>query len=522
MSLRSSHPVTELATTAGAASDRRRHPLSLLAGAGVRSRLLALLGLAGAVCVLAEVAVGALGGPAALTALALAIAVPAATGLALAATPAGSAATRSDPFRRVKTVLVLSMAAGVIAYVGGGGTFASFTAETSNSGNSTSSGTLTMSNTVDSGTACLSSAATTQDNVNAACAAALTLSNLAPGVFGGTAQIAVENTGSIDGSKLWLWAPPTSTTLSSALTSGSSISSLPVTALTRAIVAGQSVVVESSPNSQVFTASSGAAVGDVSIPVTSQTVNAAYPSGSSVNAADCRDSKTTTGATAGATSGTDLNFNPTAGNPFCDAALLYVQEITGTVDGSPGSANYCWFGKDYADGSGMCVAPISVTLRSALSTGGAITSLPVVALNGNVRSGDTIVVTSGTHQQQFTASANAYVGAETISVGSATPTFAYPTSSTVVDTTAQGLLNGDSAHTIFDFDTLHNGTVGPVELKPVTGNGAVQSSGPTVELGAGGTRTFLVGVYLPSPATVNQNQLQGLASTFGLTWHVDQ
>ena len=36
------------------------------------------------------------------------------------------------------------------------------------------------------------------------------------------------------------------------------------------------------------------------------------------------------------------------------------------------------------------------------------------------------------------------------------------------------------------------------------------------------TRTFYVGLYLPVPAGSNQNALQGLASTFGLTWHIDQ
>ena len=36
------------------------------------------------------------------------------------------------------------------------------------------------------------------------------------------------------------------------------------------------------------------------------------------------------------------------------------------------------------------------------------------------------------------------------------------------------------------------------------------------------SRTFQVGVYLPAPAGTNQNPLQGLASTFGMTWHIDQ
>jgi hypothetical protein len=29
-------------------------------------------------------------------------------------------------------------------------------------------------------------------------------------------------------------------------------------------------------------------------------------------------------------------------------------------------------------------------------------------------------------------------------------------------------------------------------------------------------------VYLPGPAGINQNPLQGLQSTFGITWHIDQ
>ena len=36
------------------------------------------------------------------------------------------------------------------------------------------------------------------------------------------------------------------------------------------------------------------------------------------------------------------------------------------------------------------------------------------------------------------------------------------------------------------------------------------------------SRTFRVGLYVPAPAGTNQNQLQGLSSTFGLTWHIDQ
>ncbi len=131
---------------------------------------------------------------------------------------------------------------------------------------------------------------------------------------------------------------------------------------------------------------------------------------------------------------------------------------------------------------------------------------------------------SGSNTQTFTASANAYVGATSISVSSLTPNYAYTTAATVTDTTTLGTLNSDTTDTLTRFDTLHNGSQGPIELKTVTSNGTLQSSGVATELGTGAAaaRTFLVGVYFPQPSGNNQNALQGLSSTFGMTWHVDQ
>jgi hypothetical protein len=432
--------------------------------------------------------------------------------------PARTAAPspRGRSLTTTKRVLVLALLAGIAVYVGGGGVFGSFSAETTNGGNTTSSGTLTMSDQVNTNTACLSVNGTS--NVNAGCGAMLTMTNVAPGVFGtqNVATMTIKNTGSIDASKLWAWAPPNHTTLTSQISG--SVSTLPVAALPTAVVAGQSIVVKSSPNSQTFVASAPALQGATSISVTTQTANATYPIGSTADVVDCYDQKTTTPGVVGATKGTDLNFNATAGNPLCQKLLFYVQETTGTVAGTPGTHNYCWAGLNYGDSSGMCVAPISVTLSSTLS--GAQTSLPVSALNGNVRSGDSIVLTNGTTQQTVTASANAYIGATSISINSATVNFASGT--TIIDQTTLNSLNSDTTDTIYNFDTLHNGTIGPVELSPVTANGTLQASGPTVELAATASRQFQVGVYMPLPSGINQNPLQGLFSTFGLTWHIDQ
>ena len=428
----------------------------------------------------------------------------------------------------LKKLLIGLMAIGAAAYFGGGGTLASFSAETTNVASAIGSGTLTMSDQVGTGTVCLSANATPQNNNNPNCGSVLTLTNVAPGVFGGVAQVTIQNTGSIDASKFYFWAPPVNATLNAALTSGVAATSLTVTALEGTVTSGDQIVLSYGTHTQTFAASSGASGGATSIGVTSQTANFSYPVGTIVtdtssntgaSNTDCYDVKTTSPGTAGATKGTDLNFNPVAGNPFCGTALIYVQETTG-------GNNYCWLGKGSSPEAttGYCTAPISVNLSSALSTSGAITSLPVTALNGTVTSGDSIVVTSGSHTQTFAASANASFGATSIAVTSATPNFAYPTTSTVTDSTSLTSLNPDTLDTLTNFDTAHN-TVGKIQLFPVTANGTVDTSAP-VELSHfnSGTyaRTFQIGVYLPAPAGINQNPLQGLQSTFGITWHIDQ
>jgi hypothetical protein len=424
----------------------------------------------------------------------------------------------------LKQFLLGLMLLGAVTYFGGGGTWASFSAETSNADQSIASGTLTMTDTANA-TACLSANGLAQNNVNPACNAALSLTNVAPGVYGGTAQISIQNTGSIDASKLFVWASSTNSALSGALTNAVAVTSLPIAALDGAVTSGDSIVVSYGTHTQTFLANAVAAPGATAISVTSLAANFSYPIGTTVtdtssnatvNNTNCYDLKTTVPGTVGATKGTDLNFNPVTGNPFCASALIYVQETTSGL-------NYCWTGKGSSPeaANGACTAPISSTIGSLLSTAAPITSLPVSALNGNVASGDTITVTSGTHTQNFTTTAAAFFGATSIAVTSTTPNFAYPTTSTVADPTSQGLLNSDTTDTITNFNTAHNGTLGKIQLYPVTANGTVDNAA-SVQLSHSSTRTFQVGLYLPAPAGQNQNQLQGIASTFGITWHMDQ
>jgi hypothetical protein len=95
----------------------------------------------------------------------------------------------------------------------------------------------------------------------------------------------------------------------------------------------------------------------------------------------------------------------------------------------------------------------------------------------------------------------------------------------VIDTMTLGTLNADSTDTITNFATGHHSAAGRIFAPPLLANGSIDTNAP-VQLGHAGsstdTRTFIVGVYMPAPAGQNQNPLQGLSSTFGITWHIDQ
>jgi hypothetical protein len=73
-----------------------------------------------------------------------------------------------------------------------------------------------------------------------------------------------------------------STTLSSALSTGGPITSLPVEAISSGMLIGSTVTVSTTGYSQVWTLTSAASSGATTLAVTSQTPNYAYPLGSSV------------------------------------------------------------------------------------------------------------------------------------------------------------------------------------------------------------------------------------------------
>jgi predicted ribosomally synthesized peptide with SipW-like signal peptide len=82
--------------------------------------------------------------------------------------------------------------------------------------------------------------------------------------------------------------------------------------------------------------------------------------------------------------------------------------------------------------------------------------------------------------------------------------------------TTLSYLDAHNTDTITTFDT--NETTPGIELNLLSASGTTDT-GAASELPVGASRTFEVGLYLPSTAT---NELQALKSTFGLTWHIDQ
>lgn len=107
--------------------------------------------------------------------------------------------------RRKKILLSLGAVA-VVGAVVGGGTYATFNAQTANPGNVWANGTLILSNKVGSGTTCLSTGAgtNTDSNVNAACDALFSGATLRKPNDSATVNVAVKNEGSLNASALKL------------------------------------------------------------------------------------------------------------------------------------------------------------------------------------------------------------------------------------------------------------------------------------------------------------------------------
>lgn len=521
----------------------------------------------------------------------------------------GARAARRRRISGPKRWLMSVLAVGLIAYSGVGGTFASFTAQTTNANSTIASGTLTMSNSVNSANLCYSASSSTVNgntvtpvgNNNANCANVVALTNVEPGSWTTSTQVAtvaIKNTGSLNASNFWLEAPSTTDCVDSrtttapvggatsgtglnfnaialditsvTLTSGSTTATTTAaggftgvavgmtitgsgvaSGATVASVAGSSLTMSASATASetAETLQFGAKVASVTLTANSMAATVSsggFPNvsaGMLVNGTGIASGtvvsavagNTLTLSQAASTSGTvTLTFG---GNPFCQSLLMYVQE-SAVVGGN--TYYYCWYGygssgattgQSEATNDGLCDAPVTTTLNTALSANTAITSITFNAITGPIYGADSIVVTNdagysstgctvnGTHAGTVYLPTNTPTSIPVTCTS--TPTQGFGTDSTIVDSTENGYLNGDTTDTVANFDTLHASSLGPIELYPINGAGTVNTLTTAAQLSAQTTRTFTVGVYLPNPVG-NQNDLQGVQSSFGLTWYMSQ
>lgn len=107
--------------------------------------------------------------------------------------------------KRVKQYLMLLTVIGLVSIASGSGTFASFSAETTNAGNTFATGTIVLSNTVNAGSACLSTGGgTTDTNINASCTALFNSTVKKPGDSYVADQLDLKNVGSLAATTLKL------------------------------------------------------------------------------------------------------------------------------------------------------------------------------------------------------------------------------------------------------------------------------------------------------------------------------
>lgn len=385
-------------------------------------------------------------------------------------------------------------AAGLLSLGVGGGTFATFNAETTNPGNTFSTGSLTLTDNA-AATTCFSysdNGSSTNTNTNGtSCGAAITLNNTnQTGASIATGTVTITNGGSISPTTFQVEGPPANppTTLASQDCTDSYGSTNQVTNAT--IAASSATVTMASTSGLVANegvSGTGIPLGDTILSVDSST-------------------QITLATAATASSSTEtLDFSigqvniDTSSKTLCDTAGLFAEEVSQTTAGNTVTTNLaCAFG----------TCPNYATLGTAVTSGSTSLALAGTGLAGTINSGDTIelIATTGATATSTTVT----VGTGTITA-TAIPITAGPASGTWGIGTAVLDLNqvpASAAKTLSTFDT--GGAISPTLASANWGAAALPS---------GDSRTYSVGVYLPSSAG---NSLQDLSAKFGISWYAAQ
>lgn len=405
---------------------------------------------------------------------------------------------------------MVMVAAGLIGLGASNGTFATFNATTTNPGNTFATGTLTLSNTANAGTACFSFNGTSNSNSN--CSSVLTLDNTAnyPGGPIALGAVTVANGGTINASRLDLYAQSACADSSATTFANASVST-----------------------SGTITPASGTNFDGVSVgmAVTATGTTVALATGtttvSSVTRNASNDITSVTVSPVPTTGGSaTVSFIPgslSTAPALCSDADVFVEEYgqSATSGGSTTTTSYtnCWYGS----------CPTLGQLSSEL-TGNATTTPQSVSLSGSGLS-----VAAGDSLAFVTASGSNVVGTVDASTTGSNLTsikVAFPTSFTSSDTLPVGTAvvdlnnqpsSGSSLTTFTGITSASTSvssmTSGGTSLLPLTASGTEDTTANATELAAAASRSYLVGVYLPASGT---NSAQDAEASFGLTWRISQ
>jgi hypothetical protein len=392
--------------------------------------------------------------------------------------------------RRTKQYLMLLMVIGLVSVAAGGvGTFASFDAEVTNSGNYFANGSLVLND--DGGTNTCTSAAAADNHFNTStnCDTFFTLSTL---------------------------SSPKATTTGATVTNAST--SISFSGLTgSAIDAGDTLTLSNGSTTDTVTASSGADVGATSVNIDASGLAAhTYAAGSTLTDAAGTFYAKLTLTNAGSLDASGIKFKQST----CTSAA---QEGTGA----------------------LTTSVVAGTYYTTLAVSGGV--------SGTFADGDPVVITDGTHSQTFIANGAVANCATSITVHDQAANANYSNANTTISGPSFGAGDLCSALTLsivetdasFDHDgtnnaagcaygtnDTNNATDGlGCALSGGTALGSVPSSLTALTLASGfssntGTqldhsqsRYFLVAVKNTNAFT---NTYQNRKATFDLTWHIDQ
>jgi hypothetical protein len=280
--------------------------------------------------------------------------------------------------KRTKQYLMLLMVVGLVSIAaGGGGTFASFSAETTNTGNTFATGSLFLHNTANGGNTCTSESASTNLNDGTSGTTCTTLFNVSL-TSANTAQyatLALQNAGTVDAGDIKFalknacanaaFYEDRSVTLTANYTHGTTtlhLSSLPV-----ALRAGEHLELKHGATTDVVAVATAAApnAGATTVTLSAGTASNDYVSGDSVL----------------------FTADFGSGN-ICSALKFTIAETTdGSFAHTPGDNATCAYpaAADAGDGSGCNFADASVGTLSALTT--TQTALTLASAGGSSNTG---------------------------------------------------------------------------------------------------------------------------------------